>query len=58
MVAVVFPFTMELLVVVLFSLLAVPVWIATRLLDALDGVLGEKDVRGVTRPRSGRDRRR
>ncbi len=35
----VFPFTMELLVVVLFSLLALPVWAATWLVDAVEDAL-------------------
>lgn len=36
MVAIVFPFTMELLVVVLFAVVALPVWVVTRLLDAIE----------------------
>ena len=39
MVAIVFPFTMELLVVVLFGIVALPVWIATKILDAIDDAL-------------------
>ena len=34
----VFPFTMELIVVVVFTVAALPIWVATRLLDALDEV--------------------
>lgn len=36
MTAIVFPFTMELLVVVLFGLVALPVWVATRIVDAVE----------------------
>ena len=39
MAAIVFPFTMELLVVVLFSLVAIPVWLATRLFEFLDAAM-------------------
>ena len=39
MAAVVFPFTMELLVVVLFAIVALPVWVATQILDAIDEAL-------------------
>lgn len=36
MVVIVFPFTMELIVVVLFAIVALPVWVATRILEAID----------------------
>ena len=51
----VFPFTMELLIVVLFSIVAFPVWAVSRLLDAVEAAV-EGDG-PVIRPRSGRDRR-
>jgi hypothetical protein len=40
MVAIIFPFTMELLVVVLFGLVALPVYVVTRILEALDDAMG------------------
>lgn len=39
MAAIIFPFTMELLVVVLFGLVALPVYVATRVLDAVEDAL-------------------
>jgi|AntDeeMinimDraft_5_1070356.scaffolds.fasta_scaffold00513_12 general stress protein CsbA len=39
MAAIIFPFTMELLVIVLFGLVALPVYVATRLLDAIEDAL-------------------
>ena len=36
MAAVVFPFTMELLVVVLFGIVALPVWAATKLFESIE----------------------
>ncbi|MCU4801095.1 hypothetical protein OB920_12010 [Halobacteria archaeon HArc-gm2] len=39
MAAIVFPFTMELLVIVLFGLVALPVYVATRILDAVEDAL-------------------
>jgi hypothetical protein len=40
MVAIIFPFTMELLVVVLFGLVALPVYVVKRILEALDDAMG------------------
>lgn len=54
MVAIVFPFVMELLVVVLFAAVALPVWLATRLLDAIE----DRRTPALTRRPSGRDPRR
>ena len=56
MAVIIFPFTMELLVIALFSILAVPVWIATQLLDAVEDAIDGESI--ATRMPSERDRRR